>query len=211
MAASPENALNPVLSSSPTGVWRLLANRPMPNRRQPQPPLAPSTRAAASSSALFEAPDVSNPVRIVRGPPLASRSSSGITFTTPPRAAEPYSTLAGPRITSTRRRSGERRAPEAPGGHGGAARRHGGEVEPAVGLRARHAVQLDHNDGSPRDGMAIRVGDSPRQCVTCEQRYEKRQRTEHHHVSPRKVRARSLPSPEQRGKSFSAHLVLVVL
>src|SRR5207247_839390 len=32
----------------------------------------------------------------------ASGSSSGITLTPPPRASEPYSTLAGPRITSSR-------------------------------------------------------------------------------------------------------------
>ncbi len=92
-----------MLSSSPAGVCNAPAKRPTPATRHPNVPRAPSARPATPISALFVAPDSVNPVRTSFAPAAASGSCSEITLMTPPKASEPYSTLAGPRITSIRR------------------------------------------------------------------------------------------------------------
>src|SRR3954464_7642389 len=101
--ASPLKAPNPVLSSSPLGVCRFLAPRPIAAARHPNSPRAPSTCAPALTSVLLLAPESVNPGRVNPAPPAASGSCAGITLSTPPSASDPYSTLAGPRISSTRR------------------------------------------------------------------------------------------------------------
>jgi hypothetical protein len=95
-------APKPVLSSSPSGVWKSDALRPVTKPRQPKLLLAPSARSAVPNSPLTLSPYSSMPECMNDSRPTASGTSAGITLTTPPSASEPYSTLAGPRMTSTR-------------------------------------------------------------------------------------------------------------
>src|SRR5206468_3179559 len=86
-AASPLNAPKPVLSSSPAGVCKLLACRPIAATRQPSLPRAPSTRTPGLISMLLLAAESVNPVRMNPGPPPAAPGPSpGIPLRPPPPA-----------------------------------------------------------------------------------------------------------------------------
>src|SRR5438093_2945849 len=83
--ASPLNAPKPVLSSSPAGVCKLLACRPIAATRQPRLLRAPSTCTPGAISVLLLAAESVNPVRMNPGPPpVASGGGSGLTLLTPP-------------------------------------------------------------------------------------------------------------------------------